>query len=138
MCISKLKYQLLLVVSLCFLGACSQSTSEGSQNILSGIWTAQWDTDPGAFPEVSDASIYTMNGSFNFVGEEVTVTAFGFPGCIFSTDTLSHSLNWILKNDTLSLVNEGDIYGMTYRVLDLNDKQVRLQLMDDITVTLSR
>jgi hypothetical protein len=136
--ISKFKYQLLLAGSLCLLSACSQSSSERSQKALSGLWTAQWDTDPGAFPEVSDASIYTMNGSFNFVDEEVTVTAFGFPGCIFSTDTLSHSLNWILKNDTLSLVNEGDIYGMTYRVLDMNDEMVRLQLMDDITVTLSK
>ncbi|MEQ9301653.1 MAG: hypothetical protein RIF33_23945 [Cyclobacteriaceae bacterium] len=123
---------------LVILVGCSPDKKEEASDLLEGEWIAQWDTDPSSFPEVPDASIYTMNGNFRFQEDEVTVTAFGFPGCIFSTDTLSHTLNWNMSNDTLSLVNDGDIYGMTYRVLEMKDKQVRLQLMDDITVTLLR
>ncbi len=123
---------------LAILVACSTGEKEETSELLEGEWVAQWDTDPSSFPEVSGASIYTMNGNFHFDRDEVTVTAFGFPGCIFSTDTLSHTLNWKLSNDTLSLVNEGDIYGMTYRVLEINSDQVKLKLMDDITVTLSK
>lgn len=129
---------LIFILLVTLLASCNTKDQENPREILNGAWVAQWDTDPASFPEVSDASIYTMNGNFEFDGGKVTVTAFGFPGCIFSTDTLSHTLNWKLSNDTLSLVNEGDIYGMTYRVLDLTYDQVRLQLMDDITVTLSR
>lgn len=123
---------------LAILVGCSTGDREEASDVLEGEWIAQWDTDPNSFPEVSDASIYTMNGNFRFQEGEVTVTAFGFPGCIFSTDTLSHTLNWNMSNDTLSLVNEGDIYGMTYRVLEMKDNQVRLQLMDDIVVTLRK
>ena len=124
-------------ITLC-LGSCDTRDKESSNNGLDGHWTAQWDTDPASFPEVADASIYTMNGHFLFKGDQVTVTAFGFPGCIFSTDTLSHTLKWKHSGDTLSLVNEGDIYGMTYRILDQQNNVMKLQLMDDITVTLSR
>lgn len=120
-----------------FFSACN-SPGEGTGSRLQGSWKAQWDTDPSSFPEVSDASIFTMNGDFTFDGDQVTVTAQGFPGCIFSTDTLSHTLKWRLSNDTLNLINEGDIYGMTYKVLEMQDLQIRLQLMDDIIVTLSR
>lgn len=127
-----------LMFILATLVACSTGEKEETRDLLEGEWVAQWDTDPSSFPEVSDASIYTMDGNFRFKGDEVTVTAFGFPGCIFSTDTLSHTLNWKISNDTLSLVNEGDIYGMTYRILELKPDQVKLKLMDDITVTLNR
>lgn len=133
--LSKYVHCLLFIL---WLSACGTTDKEKATGLLDGQWTAQWDTDPASFPEVADASIYTMNGHFEFNGDQVTVTAYGFPGCIFSTDTLSHTLSWKLSGDTLSLVNEGDIYGMTYQVLSQKDNLVRLQLMEDITVTLTR
>ena len=129
-----IRWALLLLIA----GACSSPETRSALDMLDGSWDAQWDTNPAAFPDVSDVSIFTMNGSFTFRDDQVTVKAQGFPGCIFSTDTLSHTLSWQLKNDTLSLINEGDIYGMTYKVLVINEKQIKLQLMDDIFVTLSR
>lgn len=122
-----------------FTHACTTSREVTNQSSLAGKWKARWDTDPAAFPGVQDISVFTMDGYFEFTEEgDVTVTAFGFPGCIFSTDTLSHSLNWKLSNDTLSLINPGDQYGMIYRVNDLQEQEVKLQLMDDIFVTLTK
>ena len=131
-------YSVLLALMFLVLNACTSSQVDEQGNPFEGNWQAQWDTNPAGFPDVSDASIFSMNGNFNFENERVTVTANGFPGCIFSADTLSHTLNWQYENDTLSLINDGDIYGMTYKVLGIEQKQIRLQLMEDIFVTLKR
>ena len=81
-----------------------------------------------------------MNGKFEF-GQEgnVTISAYGHQGCIFSSDTLVHSLNWDLKNDTiLNLLNENDVHGMTYSVLNLSADKMKLQLMEDIFLDLEK
>ncbi|MEM8895351.1 MAG: hypothetical protein AAGC88_12285, partial [Bacteroidota bacterium] len=85
----------LTIISL--VSSCSSKENEQKTSVYQGSWQAQWDTDPASFPEVSDASIFSMNGNFTFEGDQVTVTAQGFPGCIFSTDTLTHTLNWQLR-----------------------------------------
>jgi hypothetical protein len=80
-----------------------------------------------------------MDGIFEFSeAQKVTVIAFGFPGCIFSTDTLMHTLEWIKQGDTLSLVETGEKYGINYKILQLSDDNMRLQLMDDILITLTK
>lgn len=127
---------ILLVI---FLNACKTPKEIQESNIFDGRWVAQWDTDPAGFPDISDKSIFTMDGYFEFFEEDkVTVTAFGFPGCIFSNDTLSHTLFWQIQNDTLSLINEGDVYGISYKINEMSSKKIQLQLMEDIFITLSK
>ena len=103
-----------------------------------GKWQAKWETNPASFPEVDDVKSYTMNGEITFYPDSVEINAFGFPGCIFSSDTLSHSLKWVISNDTLSFLNEDDIYGMSYTIKEMNESEVSLQLMEDIFLTLKK
>jgi len=112
--------------------------STQAQDII-GKWQAQWVTDPGSYPDVDPSVNFTMDGKFEFDAKgKVTISAFGYKGCIFSSDTLVHSLNWELKNDTLQLINENDIHGMTYSVLNLSTETMKLQLMDDIFLNLNK
>ena len=110
-----------------------------TSNPIVGTWKAQWVTDPASYPGVDPSVDFTMDGKFKFDSDgKVTISAYGHKGCIFSSDTLVHSLNWKLKNDTLKLVNENDIHGMTYKVLNLSSDKMKLQLMDDIFLNLDR
>ena len=102
-----------------------------------GNWKAEWETPPESYPGVEDMEFY-MDGNFVFTSDSLTVTANGYPDCIFSVDTVSHSQLWYVSNDTLFLVNDPDIPGMTYRVASKSDDRIKLQLMEDIFVTLSR
>ncbi|MEQ6119913.1 lipocalin family protein [Reichenbachiella sp. MALMAid0571] len=114
-----------------------RATTQASDVI--GKWQAQWVTDPSSYPDVDPSVNFTMNGKFEFDSKgKVTISAYGYKGCIFSSDTLVHSLNWKLKNDTLQLVNENDVHGMTYSVLNLSTEKMKLQLMDDIFLNLSK
>lgn len=121
------------------MNACSTRTERKPNSDVLGDWKAQWVTDPASYPDVDPATNFTMNGKFIFEETgKLTIVAYGYPKCIFSSDTLSHSLNWELKNDTLKLINENDIHGMTYQVKELQADKIKLQLMEDIFLFLTR
>lgn len=133
-----------LAIALVAISACNSKkdkegkSSEATIDVV-GTWEAQWVTDPASYPDVDPSVKFTMNGEFEFKsGGQVTISAFGHKGCIFSSDTLVHSLYWKLRNDTLKLVNENDIHGMTYSVLALSSEEMKLQLMDDIFLNLNK
>ncbi len=122
--------------------SCSEDSQEKDatnvSSLMVGSWNAQWKTLPESFPEVKDMD-FTMNGEFNFIKENtVAIKAYGYPGCIFSSDTLSHSLNWKILNDTLKLLNQGEKQGITYKIKSFEDSKIELQLMEDIFVTLTK
>lgn len=130
--ISKLLIAILLG-SVLFTG-CSKKESG-----VVGEWKAKWTTDPASYPGVDSSVRFTMDGQFEFTHDgKVTISAYGHEGCIFSSDTLIHSLNWNLNNDTLKLVNENDVHGMTYSVLSLTTDKMKLQLMEDIFLNLEK
>lgn len=132
------------LVAVFLISACnSNKTKEEKPNSeaidVVGTWKAQWVTDPASYPDVDPSVKFTMDGQFEFKpGGQVTISAYGHKGCIFSSDTLVHSLYWKLRNDTLKLVNENDIHGMTYSVLALSSEKMKLQLMDDIFLNLNK
>jgi hypothetical protein len=115
------------------------SCSDQKNNELEGEWNVQWVTDPASYPDV-DASInFTMNGKFNFEKSgKLTIDAYGYEGCIFSNDTLSHSLNWKINNDTLSTFNNKDLHGISYKITEQAPNKVKLQMMEDIFLHLTR
>jgi hypothetical protein len=126
------------LVSICIVG-CKKDVEQKVDKPFSGKWRAQWDTDAVSFPEAAPNAIFTMDGSFEFSeAKKVTVIAFGFPGCIFSSDTLVHTLEWIKLGDTLSLVETGEKYGINYKILQLSDDKMKLELMEDILITLTK
>lgn len=129
-------FRLMLIGSAFLLSYCSDKDKTG--NILEGKWKATWKTTKEAFPEVSSDIALTMEGWVDFNNDKVTITAYGYPGCIFSADTLEHSQKWVLKNDTLELLNEGDIHGISYLLKEKSNDNIELVLMGDIYLSLSR
>jgi len=131
------KVSILLIVFLCW--ACTQTQESNTTHPLVGEWKAQWKTSPSAFPEVTGIEQFSMNGQLVFDKDgRVEIAAYGFPGCIFSSDTMRHKLQWKISNDTLSLMSENDPYGMPYSIIKLTKGHVELKLMDDIFLTLER
>ena len=132
---------LIIVVSLMLFDlACTSPKEPGrDQHPLVGEWKALWKTSPEAFPGVTGIERFTMDGKLTFdQNGQVEIAAFGFPGCIFSSDTMRHQLRWSISNDTLSLASEDDPYGMPYNIIQLGSSKVELQLMDDISLSLHK
>lgn len=129
-----LKYSAVLVA----LGLTFCAENESREKAMHGKWKADWKTSKEAFPDVDDDVALTMEGWVEFTNDEVTITAYGYPGCIFSSDTLRHSQKWALRNDTLELLNEGDLHGITYLVREATDEHIQLVLMGDIFLNLTR
>lgn len=126
-----------LLLSLFFLLTyCSDKKSEKS--LFEGKWKANWSTSKEAFPEVGNEVALKMEGWVEFDNDEITITAFGYPGCIFSADTITHSQKWVLRSDTLELLNEGDRRGISYLLKEKSDSRIRLVLMGDIFLDLTR
>jgi len=135
------RYYFSFILLAIFFSCADNSREKDATNVSSlmvGSWNAQWKTLPESFPEVKDMD-FTMNGKFDFNKENtVAIKAYGYPGCIFSSDTLSHSLNWKISNDTLKLLNQGEKQGITYKIKSFEDSKIELQLMEDIFVTLTK
>jgi len=104
---------------------------------LEGEWLANWETLPESYPGINDVD-FTMDGFFNFDGENVTIIANGYPGCIFNIDTIEHTQNWKISNDTLFLFTDPEVISLSYKIKKLNEDSVELKLMEDIFVTLSK
>lgn len=121
--------------------ACSGPTNQTAEKPRpeewQGSWKAEWVTPPESYPDVENMA-FTMDGSFVFNKDSLTVNANGFEGCIFNVDTLSHTQLWYVENDTLFLLNDPEVTGMTYQIKEKSDNMIQLQLMEDIFVTLTK
>lgn len=129
----KLKFILLGVLFSCSAG--KEDANRPSEWM--GNWKAVWETPQEAYPGVEDMEFF-MDGNFNFVGDSLTVTNHGYPGCIFAADTLKHTQSWKISGDTLICYNDPATPGMTYKIKRLTEDKIELQLMEDIFVTLTK
>ncbi len=127
-----------IIAILFFTSSCISPQSDESESPLLGTWKAQWVTNPASFPGVSDVKSFSMDGEITFYSDSAEINAYGFPGCIFSSDTLRHSLKWVISSDTLSFLNEDDVYGMSYKIKEIKERAVELQLMEDIFLSLKK
>ena len=115
----------------------SCSREKTKEEILVGSWKAYWETDPNSYPELKTEKKFTMDGFLEFTKDgQLSISAYGYPECIFSVDTIQHQLNWKIKNDTIHFISGNDPYGIPYKINEIENELVRLQLMDDITLTL--
>jgi hypothetical protein len=121
---------------LILIAACSVSDNERPGE-WRGDWKAYWETPPESYPGI-DGVDFTMDGIFEFNGDSMTITAYGYPGCIFHADTIKHTQSWKIGSDTLFLYSDPEAISMTYIIQRLNADSIRLQLMDDIFITLTR
>ena len=105
---------------------------------LQGTWNAVWETSPESFGKIADIESFTMNGKFIFLGDSITIIAHGYKGCVFGVDTIEHSQKWNIQNDTLYLVNETNLKGISYFIKSKNENSIELQLMEDIFIHLKK
>lgn len=124
----------ILGLFLVVLVGCTSSENEG----WGGKWQAKWTTDPAGYGELAKDLKFEMDGSFDFKDEKLTISAFGYSGCVFGTDTLEHTILWKISGDTLELQNTEDEPGIQYKILNVTDYEISLQLVEDIFITLSK
>lgn len=138
----KIQLAVLILVAFIITQACDstkEKTSEISKSLI-GDWKVQWITYPDKGAPINDSINYTMNGEMNIKANgKITINAFGYKNCIFGTDTLIHTLNWDVPSDTvLNLTNDGDKYGIPYTIKELSEDKVKLQLVEDVYLFLTK
>ena len=105
---------------------------------LQGTWDAVWETSSESFGKITGIESFTMNGKFIFQGDSITIVAHGYKGCVFGVDTIQHSQTWKMQNDTLYLVNESNLQGISYFIKSKDENSIELQLMEDIFIHLKK
>lgn len=135
-------HSVLISIIVLSLYSCStnKETPRDTALLIVGDWNVQWVTTPtGSEPEGTPIN-YTMNGEMKIQADgKVTINAFGYKDCIFGADTLMHTLNWELKNDSvLNLSNEGDKFGIPYNIKQLSEDKAKLQLVEDVYLFLTK
>jgi len=109
------------------------------QNLLVGVWNAQWNTSPEEYPVSSESLHYKMNGKLHFFENgKVNIVAYGYNGCIFMTDTMANEMRYELTGDTINLLGENDDFGLPYRIMEMEPGRIELLFLENIAVTLTR
>ncbi|MEL7147111.1 MAG: hypothetical protein AAFO69_12130, partial [Bacteroidota bacterium] len=134
--ITKMRYLKILLLFVVFLASCDSSEDYG---YLQGKWTARWEMDQPNELKHMDASQFTMDGTWEFHdSKSVTISAFGRQDCILGEDTLIHTQQWYMSNDSILMKNDNGAIGLMCKVLEGNENAVKLQLLPDVHVFLSR
>ena len=121
------------------LQASNQAAPAANQQRFSGMWLATWQHDPATFPYDTDPATLRMEGHLAFMPNgAVTVTALGFEGCVFSTDTVVNALNYAWQDNKLLLINAKEAFTMDYEIMAQSANSITLSFMQDITLTLRR
>ena len=127
----------ILPLSLFLLQSCGFKQSK--EEIIVGEWNAHWETVPDeSLPGIAGENL-KMNGAIHFQESgKVDISAYGFQGCIFSDDTMNNTLNWELADSILRFIDEGDEFGLPYKINKFEKNEIQLVLLEDINLTLSR
>ncbi len=109
---------------------------ENFNSLFIGKWHAVWIIKNS---EYSNGRNGNMKGQMEFHENGVVgIEARGYPGCIFSSDTIKNELMWKVSNDSLYLYNPNDHFRLSYLIQKASDSTIELKLLDDIFVTLKR
>ncbi len=115
---------------------CSEKKSE--DQVILGEWKAEWETNGQDLPDMNPHNLH-MNGKIHFYDDgTVEISAYGYHGCVFSSDTLRNKLHWKLDDNVLHFVDQGDEQGLPYNINKLTDNELKMTLMNDIYLTLKR
>ena len=80
-----------------------------------------------------------MKGKIYFSSDEkVTITAFGFDGCVFSSDTATNELFFHLQDSLINMVNDENEVIFSYSINTLEKGNIELSLLNDIHLSLSK
>jgi len=122
---------------LVFMFGCN--SEKNKQDEILGIWQAHWETKfDDNMPELSSEHL-KMNGIINFMSDgKVEISAYGYDGCIFSDDTLNNTLNWKMDDSVLRFIDSGDEHGLPYTINKFSSNELKLTLLEDISLTLTK
>ena len=95
-------------------------------------------TKRATFENIENITSFKMDGRFLFKEDSVIIMAYGYEGCIFGVDTIQHAQSWKISGDTLYLLNEANLQGISYLITSKTDQSIELQLMDDIFIHLNK
>lgn len=129
------QFGIVLILMLLF-AACD---SKDDYSYLQGKWKARWEMDQPEELKDLNPSQFVMDGTWEFhSSESVTISAFGRKDCILGEDTLIHTQNWYMSNDTILMKNENEAIGLMCKVMEGNNEAVKLQILPDVHIFLSR
>lgn len=122
------------IIIICFLA--SFRIIQNFNTLIIGKWDAVWIIQNSG---ISNGSRDNMKGYMEFHENGVVgIEARGYPGCIFSSDTIQNQLMWKVTNDTLHLYNPNDQFKLSYFIQNASENTINLKLLDDIFVTLNK
>jgi len=112
---------------------------ESNQSYLDGTWEAEWLLVDEDMRTMFSPTEIAMNGHVVFdKNMTAEITAFGFKGCVFASDTAKNKLTYDFQDSLLNLTNSEKDVVFSYRVKEKLPDKLTLELMDDILLTLRR
>ena len=131
------KISVIFLFAVLFFTGCSGEDEQIMDPIL-GSWDARWELINPDLNQVYRQDQRIMNGQVFFDLNQARICAYGFEGCAFKTDTAENILYFRKENGLLNLINAGEHVIFSYRIAEENNNQLKLLLMDDISLTLTR
>lgn len=123
---------------LLFFSQCSLE-KDTNQSYLNGTWDAEWFLVDEDMQQMFTAREITMNGYVVFDQNMMAeITAFGFEGCVFASDTAMNRLKYNFQDSILNLTNDEKDIIFSYKVKEKLPDKLTLELMEDILLTLRR
>jgi hypothetical protein len=105
---------------------------------LSGKWKARWELNNPELKDVFSPEQMIMDGEVIFEQDQAKIRAFGFEGCAFTSDTSENLLSFEKNDSTLNLMNADHQVIFSYVVQEQKPNYLKLLLMDDISLTLTK
>ncbi len=120
-----------------FLNGCHEYGDQ-MKNSLSGKWKARWELNNPDLNDIFSSEQMIMDGEVIFDQGHARIRAFGFDGCAFTSDTSENILSFEKNDSILNLMNSDKQVIFSYVIKEEKNNYMRLLLMDDISLTLTK
>jgi len=134
----RLIFRVFILLGIVHLFQCT-SEKDSTSSYIDGAWKAEWFLVDKEMQKMFSVTEISMNGQVVFDQNNMAeITAFGFEGCVFASDTAKNKLKYDFQDSLLNLVNGEKEVVFSYIVKEKLPDQLTLVLMDDILLTLRR
>lgn len=127
----------IFIITALFLNGCHESEDQIKES-LSGKWKARWELNNPELKNVFSPEQMIMNGEVIFQQDQARIRAFGFEGCAFTSDTSENLLSFEKNDSILNLMNADKQVIFSYVIQEQKHNYLKLLLMDDISLTLTK
>ena len=107
-------------------------------NIFHGNWEAIWSLSNKNLNSLPSTKSNTMLGYVSFdKNGNVYLEGFGNSDCIFSSDTISYNTSWDIQGNIL-IIGNSQFNQFEYKINSIKKDEIRLTLLDDISLVLRK